>query len=189
MAETKNRVLYQLKVTLHDVHPPIWRRLQVWDDTTLPQLHRVLQVLMGWEDYHLHEFHIGRRIYAVPDPDDLSERRIFDERRQPLRMVVPQVGTLFEYLYDFGDGWRHELLLEAVVLPDPEQHYPRCLAGERAGPPEDVGGPLGYAHYLEAIADSSHGEHDDMLAWRGPFDSESFSLTAINRRLQKNPIS
>ena len=107
MAETKNRVLYQLKVTLHDVHPPIWRRLQVWDDTTLPQLHRILQVVMGWEDYHLHEFHIGRRVYAVPDPDnDLSERRIFDERRQPLWMVVQQVGTSFEYLYDFGDGWR-----------------------------------------------------------------------------------
>lgn len=94
MAETKNRVLYQLKVTLHDVHPPIWRRLQVWDDTTLPQLHRILQVVMGWEDYHLHEFHIGRRVYAVPDPDnDLNDRRIFDERRQPLRMVVQQVGT------------------------------------------------------------------------------------------------
>jgi len=185
MATKKQGLVYQLKVTLCDIHPAIWRRLQVWDDTTLAQLHRILQVAVGWEDYHLHEFHIGSRTYGVPDPDDLSERPIIDERRQKLRTAVPQVGTSFEYVYDFGDNWRHELLLEAIVLPEPEQRYPRCLAGERSGPPEDAGGPLGYATYLEAIADSSHEEHEDMLAWRGPFDSESFSLAAINRRLQR----
>jgi hypothetical protein len=178
--------LYQLRVTLRDIHPPIWRRIQVWDDTTLAQLHRILQVAMGWENYHLHEFHIGDRIYAVPDPDDdLYERTIIDERRQRLRKVVPQVGTLFEYVYDFGDNWRHELLLEGIVLPDSEQQYPRCLAGERCGPPEDVGGPHGYAAYLEAMADSSHEEHESMLEWRGPFDSELFSIAAINRRLAR----
>ena len=186
MAAKKNQALYQLKVTLRDIDPPIWRRLQVWEDTPLAQLHRILQVAMGWEDYHLHEFHIGRRVYGVPDPDDdLNERPIIDERRRRLRELVPQVGASFAYVYDLGDNWRHELLLEAVVLPEPEQQYPRCLAGERSGPPEDVGGPHGYANYLDAIVDCNHEEHENMLEWSGPFDPESFSVAAVNRRLKK----
>lgn len=186
MAGQKNRALYQLKVTLRDIHPPIWRCIQVWEDTTLAQLHRILQITMGWEDAHLHEFRIGPRVYSVPDPDDdLYERTVIDERRQRLRQVVPQVGISFEYAYDFGDNWRHELFLEDIVLPDSEQQYPRCLAGERCAPPEDVGGPLGYADYLEAMADCSHEEHESMLEWRGPFDSELFSVAAVNQRLPK----
>jgi len=139
MAGKKNRALYQLKVTLQEIQPPIWRRILVWEDATLAQLHRILQVVMGWEDYHLHQFEIGRRIYSVPDPDDdLYERKVIDESRVRLREVVPRVGIRFEYLYDFGDSWRHDLLLEAIVLSDPGTPYPRCLAGERRTPPEDL---------------------------------------------------
>ena len=185
-AEKRNRVLYQLKVTLRDIQPPVWRRLAVWEDTTLAQLHRVLQIVVGWEDYHLHQFVIGRRIYSVPDEDDdLYERKVINESRVRLREVVPRVGTYFEYLYDFGDSWQHDLLLEAIVLPDPEAGYPRCLAGERSAPPEDAGGPSGYADYLEAMADPGHEEHENMLQWRGPFDPEAFSLTAVNQQLQE----
>jgi Plasmid pRiA4b ORF-3-like protein len=185
-AEERNRVLSQLKVTLRDIHPPVWRRLAVWEDTTLAQLHRVLQIVVGWEDYHLHQFVIGRRVYSVPDPDDdLYERKVINESRVRLREVVPRVGTRFEYLYDFGDSWRHDLLLEAMVLPDPEAGYPRCLAGERSAPPEDAGGPSGYADYLEAMTDPGHEEHENMLQWRGPFDPEAFSLTTVNQQLQE----
>jgi hypothetical protein len=100
----KTRALYQLKVTLQDIHPPIWRRIQVWEDTTLAQLHTILQIVMGWEDCHLHQFVIGRRLYSVPDPDDdMYERKVIDESRVPLGEVVPRVGTQFAYLYDFGD--------------------------------------------------------------------------------------
>jgi hypothetical protein len=96
MAEKKNRVLYQLKVTLRDIHPPVWRRLAVWEDTTIAQLHRALQIVVSWEDYHLHQFVIGRRVYRVPDPDDdLYERRVIDESRVRLREAVPRVGTMF----------------------------------------------------------------------------------------------
>ncbi len=186
MAGKKNRALYQIKVTLRDIHPPVWRRIQVWDDATLAQLHQILQIALGWEDCHLHEFVIGRRVYSVPDPeDDLYERRVIDESRVQLREVVPRVGTPFEYLYDFGDSARHDLLLEALVLPDPGALYPRCLAGERKAPPEDVGGSSGYADYLEAMADPQHEEHENMLQWRGPFDPELFSLAAINQQLQR----
>jgi hypothetical protein len=186
MAGKKNRLLYQLKVTLRDIHPPIWRRVQVWEDATLSQLHRILQIVMGWEDCHLHEFVIGGRTYSVPHPDDdLNERRVIDERRERLRNVVSAVGTAFEYEYDFGDDWRHDLSLEAVAEPEPGSLYPRCLAGERNAPPEDVGGPPGYENYLRALADPAHEEHENTLRWRGPFDPEAFSIDTVNEQLQK----
>ena len=179
-------VVYQLKVVLRDIHPPIWRRIQVWEDATLAQLHRVLQIALGWEDSHLHQFTIGVRTFSEPEPDDeVDQRTVNDERKVRLREVISAVGTTFDYEYDFGDGWQHLLLLEAVLEPEPGALYPRCLAGERSAPPEDVGGPPGYENYLRAITDPVHEEHEDMLQWRGPFDPESFSLDPINRQLEK----
>ena len=103
MPRTRN--VYQLRITLQDIQPPIWRRIQVWEDVTLAQLHTTLQIVMDWEDYHLHEFSIGKRIYSVPDPeDDLYERTVIDESSQRLSDVVLRVGTTFTYLYDFGDN-------------------------------------------------------------------------------------
>jgi hypothetical protein len=186
VAAKKNRALYQIKVTLRNIHPPIWRRIQVWEEISLAQFHRVLQVTMSWEDCHLHDFLIERRTYSVPDPDDkLYERKVIDEKRTRLNDAVTHVGTLFEYLYDFGDNWRHELLLEAILLPESGMLYPRCVDGKRSAPPEDVGGQTGYARYMEAIADPDHEEHENLSNWRGPFDPESFSLTSINQQLQK----
>ena len=92
MTRKNNRALYQLKVTLQEIHPPIWRRVQIGEDATLAQLHRALQIIMGWEDSHLHEFSIGRRIYSVPDPDDdLYERKVIDEKRVRLKEATPRV--------------------------------------------------------------------------------------------------
>jgi hypothetical protein len=133
---------------------------------------------MGWEDYHLHEFRMGRKIYGMPDLDD--EREIMDVKQTRIHDVIQRVGTEFEYRYDFGDDWEHDLLLEAILLPDPDTSYPRCIGGERNGPPEDVGGSGGYENYLAALADPEHEEQEDMLAWRGPFDPEAFSLAGIN---------
>ena len=182
----KNRVLYQLKVTLRDIQPPVWRRIQVWEDSTLAQLHTILQIVMGWEDYHLHQFVIGRRLYSVPDPDDdMYERKVTDERRVLLGEVVPRVGTQFVYLYDFGDGWEHDLLLEAIMLPETATPYPTCISGKRRTPPEDVGGPHGYEEYLAVLADVEHEEHDNMLRWRGPFNPGIFSPAQVNQGLQK----
>jgi hypothetical protein len=183
----KGRVLYQLKVTLRDIEPPVWRRVQVWEDMTLAHLHRVLQIVIGWEDCHLHEFKIGRRLYSIPDVDDaLYERKVIDERRQRLPDVLPRVGTAFEYLYDFGDSWEHEILFEAILLPESTEAYPRCIAGERRCPPEDVGGPFGFEEYLQALTDPDHDEHESWLHWRGPFDPFAFSLTEINGRLRNS---
>jgi hypothetical protein len=103
---------------LRDVSPPIWRQFQVWEDYTLAQLHRILQMVMGWENYHLYEFRIGGRIYGDPDLDD--EREIIDAKKTRIRNVLVGVGTEFEYEYDFGDDWHHELVLESVMRPDPD---------------------------------------------------------------------
>ena len=180
------RNIFQLKVSLRDIEPPIWRRIQLAEDTKLPRLHGILQLLFNWEDYHLHDFIAGRRVYSVPDPDDaFNERTVSDERLVPLNRILKRVGETFSYNYDFGDDWQHDILLEAILLPEPEAFYPRCIAGERNGPPEDVGGPAGYAGYLEALADPDHEEHENWLTWRGRFDAEDFSLDRINASLKR----
>lgn len=186
MTMKKPKAIFQLKVSLRDIEPEIWRCVQVPEDTKLPRLHRILQLLFNWEDYHLHDFIAGRRVYSVPDPDDdFNERKVSDERLVPLNRIVARVGDTFEYVYDFGDDWHHGILLEAILLPEANAFYPRCVGGARNGPPEDVGGPIGYADYLEALADPEHEEHENMLAWRGAFDPEAFSVEAINASLKK----
>ena len=141
---------------------------------------------MGWEDCHLHQFVIGRRLYSVPDPDDdIYERKVIDESRVPLAEVVPRVGTQFTYLYDLGDSWEHDLVLEAILLSETAKQYPTCIGGERRTPPEDVGGTLGYEEYLVVLADPEHEEHTNMLRWRGPFDPGTFAAALVNQRLQK----
>jgi hypothetical protein len=186
LAAKKNRAIHQLKVSLGDIHPPVWRRIQVWEDARLPQLHRILQLILNWEDYHLHQFVVGRRRYAEPDPEDnWFGLKVMDERRVTLRSLAGRVGAEIQYVYDLGDNWRHDVLLEAILLPEEDVFYPRCVAGARNGPPEDAGGARGYARYLEALADPEHQEHETMLQWRGPFDAEAFSLKRINASLKR----
>jgi hypothetical protein len=174
--------VYQLKVTLQHSKPPIWRRLQVRASMTLPRLHDTIQVAMGWTDSHLHQFSIGGVEYGQPDPDYGDDMR--SEQRIKLGQVITTEKERFVYEYDFGDSWTHLILLEKILPPDPAVHYPRCLAGKRACPPEDVGGVWGYAEFLEAIGKSDHPEHDAMLEWSGgAFDPEAFSLDEVNEAL------
>ena len=180
--------VYQLKVTLMDISPPPWRRIQVKGDITLLKLHNVLQVVMGWEDYHLHQFEIDGISYTRPlpydpIPDELGQE---DERRRRLNRMVTSENERFLYEYDFGDSWIHEILVEKILPLDPEMRYPVCLKGKRSCPPEDVGGPWGYADFLEAIQDPNNPEHEEYLEWAGEdFDPEAFDLDEINRALRK----
>lgn len=119
-------VVYQLKVTLQNSKPPIWRRIQVRASTTLPLLHDTIQVTMGWTDAHLHQFIIGGVEYGLPDPDFADDMR--SEQRVKLARVVTTEKERFVYEYDFGDSWTHIILLEKVLPPEPDVHYPRCLA-------------------------------------------------------------
>lgn len=170
-----------LRLELNEIKPPIWRRIAVPASITLDLLHDVIQVAMGWEDYHLHQFDIvGRRYTEDPEEPDHGE----DENGVVLGDRIHQVGSRFAYLYDFGDGWRHTVRVERVErIPENHAVDIACLAGRRRCPPEDVGGPSGYATYLEALAHPHHEEHKSMLRWRGPFDADAFNLDEVNLRL------
>ncbi len=186
MAATKEPTIFQLNVALQETRPLIWRRIQVSSGMTLPKLHLALQIVMGWENAHLHEFLFDGKAYAEPDPEDHhSGRDVADERRVRLGSVVSAVGASFEYVYDFGDGWRHGILLEAILPVTPRKRYPVCLAGARSAPPEDVGGVRAYEDYLEVLSDPKHKDHRAMLDWRGWFNPDYFPITTVNRMLRE----
>jgi len=178
-----SRQIFQLKVSLADVKPPVWRRVLVPGGYTLDRVHRVFQHVMGWRDCHLHSFDIDGLAYGEPDPDE--ELTIRDELDTRLDAVVGK-GSRFRYTYDFGDWWEHEVTVEDVFSADPDERYPVCVAGQRACPPESVGGPFGYRAFLTALADPTHPEHDAMRDWVGPsFDPEHFDpdrATTLARR-------
>ena len=184
MSDKITNLVYQLRVTLRDSKPPIWRRLLVLDSTTLYKLHQIIQVAMGWTDSHLHQFIIENKRYSIPSPDDWEP--VIDERRTHLNQVIPSEKFKFVYVYDFGDSWEHEILVEKTLPSEPGVKYPLCIKGKRACPPEDVGGIWGYDSFLEAMSDPNHKEHDFYFEWWGSeFDPEEFSVEETNRVLHR----
>jgi hypothetical protein len=177
--------VYQLKVTLQEIQPPIWRYFQVLGECTLYDVHCVLQVVMGWQECHLHEFIIGEDRYSTLYGEMDHTEGVVEDQLVTLGEVAQREGMKFTYIYDFGDDWRHEILVQKTLEADPKRTYPVCLGGERACPPEDCGGPWGYEELLEGIRDPQHEEHERMLEWVGDsFDPEAFDLKAINRNLK-----
>ena len=176
--------IYRIKITLTHIRPPVWRRIQVPADTKLGKLHRILQEAMGWYDTHLHAFHVGHETYGIPDGEFVDDETI-NERNVPLDKIAVE-GDKLIYEYDFGDGWEHELLVEQVLPAEKGKRYPLCLAGQRACPPEDCGGPWGYEHLLEVLSDPKHEDHEEIREWLGgPFDPEAFDLDEVNRMLRR----
>jgi hypothetical protein len=174
--------VHQLKITLTGIRPPIWRRLQVSSTINLRRLHDVIQAAMGWTQSHLYQFEVGDVQYG--EPDDAFGMPIRSAKATPLRKIAPEPGVVFSYEYDFGDSWQHRIEVDQVLLPEPGATYPRCLAGKRACPPEDVGGIFGYEEFLQAIRDPKHPEHETMREWAGDtFDPEAFDLRAVNEQL------
>src|SRR5271156_5311667 len=167
-----------------EVRPTAWRRIQVPADCSLARLHKVIQAVMGWQDYHLHEFTVAGRPYG--DPKVNEDNRVLDDRMIRLQNLDLAIGDRIEYVYDFGDNWQHVLVLEDQMPPDAEAVYPMCVGGECSTPPEDVGGVSGYEEFLEALFDPDHEEHEHMKAWVGrPFDPRDFSVTQVNERLRR----
>lgn len=174
--------VYALKVTLLDTSPPVWRRILVPRDITLHNLHRTLQTVMGWTNSHLHQFVC--RSPRLSDPRAGVGSKIANEKRTKLGEVIGTVGARLWYEYDFGDGWRHELLLEEVLLGD-ETFQQMCVTGKRSCPPEDCGGPEGFAELLQALQNANHPSHNGACEWIGDFVPESFSVDQINKRLRR----
>ena len=178
IATSTSRRLFQFKISLRGAEPGIWRRIQVFDDT-LDKLHEHIQAAMGWTNSHLHQFFIADRRCGDPEllDDDVEPFTGLDSTRTILSelLAADRAPIAFEYHYDFGDGWVHDVHFEGSPLPEPGVEYPQCLEGARACPPEDVGGVGGYAQYLKAIADPSHEQHREMLDWNGAFNPEAFN--------------
>jgi hypothetical protein len=177
-AEQEERMaasVHRLKVTLRSVKPPIWRRIEVASDVTLAELSDLLECAMGWLGGHLHAFEAGGITYERPDPDDGFSRHAEDETEHRLGDVLTASGAKMRWDYDFGDGWQHDVVVEAIAPLDPSVDYPRCVTGRRACPPEDCGGPWGFGELLEAITDPAHPRHDELIEWLPDgYDSDRF---------------
>jgi hypothetical protein len=173
----------QLRILLEDVHPPVWRRLLVPGSVRLDKLHRIFQASMGWEDRHLHSFQVGDVLFGSQF-DDYPDDEL-DEKSVTVASAVGEQGR-FGYEYDFGDSWRHEVVVEAAWRMPVGLKFAVCVDGQNACPPEDAGGPPGYADLLEVLADPGHEDHDHFRSWvGGPFDPAEFDLALANARLQK----
>jgi Plasmid pRiA4b ORF-3-like protein len=173
--------IHTIKVSLRYMKPPVWRRLQVSSQTSLAELHHIIQAAMGWYDCHLHQFEVRDLYYAAPEHelDDTS-----DESRRTLANL--RVGERFVYWYDFGDDWYHDILVESVDRSDPALTYPRCVTGRRACPPEDCGGPWGFAELMGALGDEKHPEHEMYREWiPAGYDPARFDLAETNEALAR----
>jgi hypothetical protein len=181
--------VFQFKITLQGIEPPIWRRIQT-KDCTLDKLHEHIQTAMGWTNSHLHQFKIDGVPYG--DPQLFSEGMEGDtpplnSLRTKLSKIIPWDGKRFqfEYEYDFGDGWEHEILFEGFPSAEKSARYPLCVEGERACPPDDVGGTCGYQDYVKAMVNPKHKRHKEFLEWNGPFDPEKFDAQAATKEMRK----
>jgi hypothetical protein len=185
---------YQLKITLRYIQPPVWRRVLVPGDITLAKLHHVIQETIGWTNSHLHMFRINGQLYSAPspyDPGHLAELRAKSTVRAKLGKLVDTEDETFIYEYDFGDGWEHAIVVEKILPSDEDKSLPVCLDGERACPPEDIGGVPGYENFIETMQDANHPEHEMYAGWlesindTRTFDPEAFDVDEVNRRLKQ----
>lgn len=183
MGVTPLRSLYQLKITLADSKPPIWRRVLVRSSLDLGDLHYVVQIAMGWTDSHLHCFCKGRDCYgpASEGQDDFGEPGFKDEEEVRISKLLKREKDHITYEYDFGDGWRHEILLEKILPDDGSVPFATCVTGRRACPPEDCGGIWGYGRLLQLLQDPSDPEYEETLEWVGEgFDPDLFDKDEVN---------
>jgi hypothetical protein len=177
--------VYQIRIGLLEINPLIWRRFLIPANVTLHRLHLVLQDVMGWQNYHLYRFQVGKKEYSTPDPDnDFYELDFKNSYRAKLGNILKEKGSIFLYEYDFGDGWEHQLLVEDIIGRDPEKRYPVCIEGENSSPHEDSGGPHRYMEMLEIIKNPYHEEFHSTRAWLGrKFNPYKFDVNLANLRL------
>ncbi len=177
--------IYQIQISLSGTKPKIWRRLLVYSDTLLFDLHRIIQTAMGWTNSHLHTFTDGMTDYA---PEELEIEEAENSRKVKLSTILKKEKSKIRYEYDFGDGWNHEILLEKIIKEEVGGQIPCCIKGKRNCPPEDCGGVWGYVDLLQTISNPKHEDYKSMMEWLGgEFDPEYFDMIKINQNLkQKN---
>jgi hypothetical protein len=174
--------VFEMRVALRQIKPPIWRQLLIYGSTSLHGFHGAIQEAFGWQNYHLYEFRLGARRFEAPEQDEATDEDATDVLLMDLDL---KPGTTLQYTYDFGDDWEHDIRVITVRAHDPGAVYPYCVDGARAGPPEDCGGPHAYQEFLDILADPKHPEHRERREWAGPhFSPEVFDIRATNRVLE-----
>ena len=176
-----------LRISIERSDPEIWRRFQVTNEMTLDDLHDTIQIVMGWTDSHLHRFSIDGKRYSkiLPEIAVMDGPGEIDEDEVLIGDVLKKKGQTFVYIYDYGDHWRHNLIVEEISEPISGQHYPVCLEGGRTCPPEDCGGLWGYYRMLESLRDPDDDEHESYLEWLGgDFDPDHLDLDKVNAILE-----
>lgn len=175
--------IYSLKVTLLRTEPPIWRRIEVPSSIKLCCLHSAIQISMGWTDSHLHQFEKDEKKWGMIDLDEI-DTSLLDEKPVPVSTLLTSAGDAMIYRYDFGDGWRHQVVLEKILPPEAAK-VPICIDGQRRCPPEDVGGIPGYERFLEIIFDPTHAEYEQYVTWVGGHFHDTFDRKAVNQILSR----
>lgn len=170
--------IYQIKISLNHIKPPIWRRIQIPEDYSFADLHQVIQDAMGWRDCHLYGFllmHKNDDRYYRISPDNSGDINTNVEFKTHLTQQTKLI-----YIYDFGDDWAHTITLEKILPVDPKINYPLCISGRRACPPEDCGGVGGYYNLVEVMSNPEDEEYEDLVSWLGEtFDPEYFDKDAV----------
>lgn len=159
-----------VRIELLGTEPLIWREVEVPTSITLKVLHDIVQITMGWFDYHLWRFTIGARSYGPPMQEAWGDPPPKDATKVRLRDVLEPDTTEIEYLYDFGDSWEHRLTVTNIRQGEPDGSYPRYIGGEWAGPPDGCGGISGFYATLDAMADPEHPDHAEVMAWLDGYD-------------------
>lgn len=170
MIKTPKNVVYQFKITLHDIQPVIWRRIHVPAQYNFWDLHVAIQDAMGWLDYHLHAFRFRPKHKRNPieigiPVDEWDGEDVIPGWKVPIGEHFIDIGQIIQYEYDFGDGWSHEILFEGLLLKTKGAKYPKCIDGERACPPEDCGGVNGYYRLVEILKGPKNSEHEEYVEW------------------------
>ncbi len=184
-------MIYQMTITLQDIDKPIWRRFQVDAGITFHQLHKVLQVVMGWEEYHLYSFDFTEKLILLPDPTFPPGGKVeYNARREIVQQHLYLEGQSLIYTYDLGDNWEHKVVLEKILTAPADYPLPVCLQGERSCPQEDCGGVAGFEHIQEILGDSDHPEYEETVVWlKTGYDPERFSCAEVNVLLQERATS
>ena len=180
---------YQIRIDLARYRPKIWRRLLIRSDLPLSGFHLAIQIAMGWENSHLHQFIKDKKFYSERLEEDWTwdDRHNVDYSEMHVSDLLTTEKDKIEYEYDFGDGWVHEIKLEKILPADNTMKSPVCTDGALACPPEDCGGIWGYAQMLEALKDPRHEQHEETLEWIGEeFDPELFDIEVVNKLLKKH---
>ncbi len=170
MGKKRSNIVYQFRIELSEIEPAIWRVIQVPLEYSFWDLHVAIQDAMGWLDYHLHAFRVklpgekSETVIGMPN-EDFEDRDVVPGWEVSITEYFTEPGKKVVYDYDFGDGWSHDVLLEGILLKEKGCKYPRCIAGERACPPEDCGGEGGYYRLLEILSDPDHPEHQTYNDW------------------------